>query len=230
MSEKALDKIKKLLKLAKSNNPNEAATAMRMAQKMMQEHQLSEQDVALSAIGMQDAKDVSAANKPPAWASLLAGTICQIFGLDVIRDYKGQMVRTFIGPNDRVQIGAYCYEVLGRQLLKARAEFSASQRKTLKKTTKTNRADLFAEGWIRGVRHKITALVPTEQEQELIQLYIEQQYPELSTSQSRSAKLKKRDLGGFFEGVKAGSEVELNAGVTGAGQSRISHTNLGLTQ
>lgn len=39
------DRIRKILSLTKSSNPNEAANAASLAQKLMQEHKLSEQDV-----------------------------------------------------------------------------------------------------------------------------------------------------------------------------------------
>ena len=46
MSEKILDKIKKCLALASSANEHEAAAALRQAQKLMQAHGLTDQDVA----------------------------------------------------------------------------------------------------------------------------------------------------------------------------------------
>ena len=45
--EKIIDKIKKCLALAKSDNPHEAATALRQAQKLMEQHNLTEQDISL---------------------------------------------------------------------------------------------------------------------------------------------------------------------------------------
>lgn len=48
MDERILDKIKKLLALAKStSNEHEAANAMRKVQALMREHQLTDTDVAL---------------------------------------------------------------------------------------------------------------------------------------------------------------------------------------
>ena len=50
MDKRILDKIKKLMALAGSNNPHEAANALRKAQLLMQQYQLSEADVELSDI------------------------------------------------------------------------------------------------------------------------------------------------------------------------------------
>lgn len=44
--EKAIDKIRKLLRLSHSDNPGEAENALLMARKLMAEHKLSERDVA----------------------------------------------------------------------------------------------------------------------------------------------------------------------------------------
>lgn len=49
--DKIISKIKKCLALAKSNNPHEAAAALRQARKMMTQYQINEADVLLSDIG-----------------------------------------------------------------------------------------------------------------------------------------------------------------------------------
>lgn len=228
MDERILTKIKKLLALAKSTrNEHEAASALSKAQKMMQEYQLSETDVALHEISEQYTKRANAANKQPRWATMLANTVATAFGVDHLLSWHRGVGETvvFIGPTDRVTIGVYCYEVLAPQLVKARKAYLASLDKRLKTATKTNRADLFAEGWIMAVRRKVEALVPTEDEQNLVQLYMEKHYPELETVKTRAAKEKKRDLTGYFEGSAQGRNVKLNAGVAGAAQAQISQKN-----
>jgi len=231
MSEKALDKIKKLLALAKStSSEHEAANALRMAQKLMREYQLSETDVKLHEIAEKHTKCANAANKQPSWAALLAQTVCRAFGIDYFLSWRRDIGRsiTFYGPKDRVEIGTYCYEVLAPQLVKARKTFQAALNKRLLKTTKINRSDLFAEGWITSVYRKVEALVPTEEEQQLVQLYQEKNHPSLVQIKNRSAEQRKRDMGGYFEGLVQGRNAQLNAGVAGAAQARISQTNLGL--
>lgn len=120
-------------------------------------------------------------------------------------------------------IGTYCYEVLAPQLIKARKTFQAGLNKRLLKTTKINRADLFAEGWITAVYHKVEALVPTEEERHLVQLYREKHFPKLVDVKNRSADRKKRDMDGYFEGRAQGRKAQLNAGVAGAAQGRLNH-------
>lgn len=229
MDERILDKIKKLLALAKSTgNEHEAASAMSKAQKLMREYQLSESDIALHNITEQCTKRANAADKQPRWASMLANTVATAFGLEHLLSWHPSVGASlvFIGPKDRVIIGTYCYEVLTPQLVKARKNYLSGLDKRLKTATKTNRADLFAEGWIMAVRRKVEALVPTEDEQNLVQLYMEKHYPALVTVKNRAAKEKKRDLTGYFEGSAQGRNVTLNAGVAGAAgaaQGRLNH-------
>ncbi|WP_027670057.1 DUF2786 domain-containing protein [Rheinheimera baltica] len=223
MDERILSKIKKLLALAKSGNEHEAANALRLAQKLMQEHQLSEQEVKLSEVTQREIKRANAADKQPLWANLLTGCITSAFGLKAILSWKRDIGATviFIGPADRVEIGTYCYEVLAPQLVKARKAYLLSLNKRLKLTTKTNRADLFAEGWISAVRRQVHNLVPTEEEQNLIQLYKQKHFTRLEKAEVRLTQDKKRDVSAFFEGHGAGQNVRLNAGVNGAEQGKI---------
>jgi len=226
MDERILDKIKKLLALAKStSSEHEAANAMRKVQALMKEYQVSDTDVALHEIAERHTKRANSSSKQPLWASLLSQTIARAFGIDYLLSWQPSigLCITFIGPKDRVEIGAYCYDVLAPQLLKARRDFLAGLNKRLKTTTKTNRADLFAEGWIIAVRQKVEALVPTEDEFQLIQLFIEKHYPDLRTSNSRAAATRSRDMDSKFKGMAQGRNVTLNAGVAGAAQGRLNH-------
>lgn len=222
-NDKVLQKIKKLLALAKSSNEHEAANALRMAQKLMQEHQLNEQEVKLSEVSQKAVKRANTAEKQPRWAALLTGAVTRAFGLEAILSWDKTLGATviFIGPADRVEIGTYCYEVLAPQLVKARRTYLNALNKRLKLTTKTNRADLFAEGWISAVYRQVKALVPTEEEQNLLQIYKEKHFPSLRTTGIRAAEHKQRDLGAYDAGHGAGRNVRLNAGVNGAEQVKI---------
>jgi hypothetical protein len=226
MDERILDKIKKLLALAKStSSEHEAANAMRKVQALMKEHQLSATDVALHEIAEQHTKRVNPAEKQPRWSLILSHTVGAAFGLQYFlswhRDVGDSIV--FVGPKDRVEIGTYCYEVLAPQLVKARSNFASTLNKRLKRSTKINRADLFAEGWIMTVLRKIEALVPTEDEQGLVQLYMEKHHPDLTDVKARAAKPKARDMSAYLEGAAQGRNVTLNAGVAGAAQGQLTH-------
>ena len=221
-NQRILDKIKKLMALANSGNPHEAANAMRKAQALMKEHQLSQSDVELSSIAEHGAKVANKSIKQPKWSAMLTTLICRAFGVEAyMRPYVNGGSMNFIGLNTNVEIAAYCYTVLSRQLLKARREYAGSLNKRLKSSTKTARSDLFCEGWVHGVYQQVTHLSPNEKERELIRLFKEQKIPNLETVKVREANGTSRDNGAISEGYKAGRQVRLNAGVSGSEQMKI---------
>ncbi|MNR06178.1 hypothetical protein D3C85_1222410 [compost metagenome] len=157
---------------------------------------------------------------------MLISVVKGAFGVEAIISSSYSMGRTsaqvaFIGPAERVEIAGYVYTVLARQLKAARSEFIGTLNKRLKTRTKTARADLFCEGWCNGVWHKVTALVPTEQENQLVAQYMENHYPNLTTSKAREAKATKRDQSASLQGWIAAKQVELNAGVSGQEQAKL---------
>ena len=70
-----------------------------------------------------------------------------------------------------MEIASYVYTVLARQLKAARARVHRQPEQAHENQHKTARADLFCEGWCNGVYHKISVLVPSEQENQLVAQY-----------------------------------------------------------
>ena len=83
MDRRALDKIKKCLRLAKSDNANEAAAALRQAQKLMAKHGLNDVDVQLADVTRHRAKS-GAVSHPPRWMWLLMSLIKEAFGVEYV--------------------------------------------------------------------------------------------------------------------------------------------------
>jgi len=81
--QKVLEKIKKCLKLAGSSNANEAATAMRQAQALMEKYNVTHIDVQASEASETKAK-ASVKNKPTRWETRLALTAADAFGCKII--------------------------------------------------------------------------------------------------------------------------------------------------
>ncbi len=214
MNKRILDKIKKLMALANSSNPHEAANALRKAQLLMQEYQLSESDVALSDIVEHSATLANTSKTQPQWSMNLMGMIQQTFG---VTGYFNPGLRRcfFVGYQDRAEIAAYCYTVLARQLKAARREYQASLNKRLKPKTKTARADLFCEGWVSGVYQQVRDLVPSEKEQALVAQFMSQKHSRLTPAKVREANATARDQDAGDAGFIAGKQVKLNAGVNG---------------
>ncbi len=154
---------------------------------------------------------------------MLISLVGDAFGVEVMyqREIFGVVRVSFIGPAERAEIAGYVYEVLARQLGKARREYLADLNKRMKTTTKTTRSDLFCEGWCRAVWVKVQQLVPSEKEAALVKQFIEQHHPKLKQATAREAGGNRRDHNSMFDGYRAGQDVELNAGVAGQEQGKL---------
>ena len=222
-NKRILDKIKKLLALAASGNQHEAANAMAKVQALMAANGLTETDIELSSIGQQWAKCANQSKTQPKWSHMLISLVGDAFGVEVMyqREIFGAVRVSFIGPAERAEIAGYVYEVLARQLGKARREYLAGLNKRMKTTTKTTRADLFCEGWCRAVWAKVQQLVPSEKESALVKQFMEQNHPKLKQATAREAGGNRWDHNSMFDGYRAGQDVELNAGVGGQEQGKL---------
>ncbi|WP_431888507.1 DUF2786 domain-containing protein [Pectobacterium colocasium] len=122
--EKYMDKIQKLLHLAKrSTNEHEAANAISQAQNLMHKFGLSELDIDLKSIKeFQSEHCPSDANKLPEYVVSLANMLCYAFGVHCYYTWTRNHRRSvaFYGPTERPQIAAYGFDVLSVQLVKAR--------------------------------------------------------------------------------------------------------------
>lgn len=220
-NEKYLEKIKKLLALAKSTNPHEAAIAMNQAIKLMAKHNISNKDVELSQIVEKVAKHApSNAEKPPRYFSILVSIISSAFGVRAYLIWENNKRKvSFYGFRERPQLAAYTFDVLSVQLVKARKEFLSKQNGNCKKITKINRANAFCIGWVNGVYQLTEDFAITDEELNLLSEY--RKTKDLSPAKVRDAK----KCNGFdslqFIGYLQGKTAQLNHGVSSSGPSLI---------
>lgn len=225
---KHIDKIKKLLRLAKSANEHEAAAAMSRAQALMQQHGLSSESPELSDVCTGEIHSKFKAKKPTNYFACLSTMVAEAFGCRVHFNwncFKGGYVVTFTGHNERPDVASYAYEVLERQLIKARKAFISTLNKRIKASTKTSRADLFCEGWVGSVRTKVKAFALSDSESQQIDTYMKQAHPDLKTGDTRKASTKNARGGAddaLWAGHLAGKAAELNHGVNGQEQGKLS--------
>lgn len=224
--DQALAKIKKCLALAKSSNPHEAAAAMRQAQKLMAEHEVSDQDITLA-----DVSEAKASARSPAtnlWEVALSGMVAQAFGCEtycvhhaVLRgfDFIKKLDYVFVGTGTAPEVACYTYDVLSRQCAKDRLAHIRKQPKNCKPITKTARGDEFALGWVRGVERLIERFSGTEKNELLLEQYMAQKYPNMKTTKVKD-RTKGRNVShnDRMEGIQAGRGAQLNRGVGGAAQ------------
>ena len=219
MDQKALEKIKKCLALAASDNPNEAATALRQAQALMAKHGITSADVELSEVTTNKV-NAGAGKTPPSWIARLVTLVCKAFGVDAVfqdewskGEWKSKVI--FIGVNCSPEITGYAYEVLLRQLKKDRSNFLKTLNKRLKRTTKTMRGDLYAQGWIESVGKLVIPADVSEQDKELTKRWIATTFLNLTTQQTkdRGEKAQGRDHAAYYQGLADGKKVNFHQGV-----------------
>ncbi|MBA0170424.1 DUF2786 domain-containing protein [Pectobacterium versatile] len=225
--EKYIEKIQKLLHLAKrSTNEHEAANAISQAQNLMHKFGLSELDIDLKSIKeFQSGSCPSDASKLPEYVVRLANMLCHAFGVNCYytwtRSYRCSRSVAFYGPNERPQIAAYGFDVLSTQLVKARAEFIGLQNKRIKRSTKTNRADQFCDGWVKGAWNAINRFSVEPGEQQLMLLYYKQISEGFGKLESREAKSCRGDEDAYSAGYHSGKDARVHQAVNGTSMRKI---------
>ncbi|AAP95108.1 DUF2786 domain-containing protein [[Haemophilus] ducreyi] len=224
-NEKTLRKIKKLLALSKSSNPHEAAKALEMAQKLMQENRINQVEIEFSQYhGKQ-----KTAKKSARYVHQLVGVITRAFGVDAYMsnfypdkdEAEEKMHVVFYGAEGRPEIASYCFDVLYRQLQTARKEFLATQSKRLKRSTLISRGDEFCQGWVFGVHENVKEFAMTPEEKGKLERYRYNGFKDLQTAKVRDAG-ETRDYGlALSQGYKQGSKVTLNHGVNGKETTKL---------
>lgn len=218
--DQALLKIKKCMALRASSNENEAAAAMRQAQKLMEQHGITEADVALADVS--EVRCRAAMQSSPRWEARLASLVGEAFGCDVIwtseRKFIGYRVSSrtmvlFIGVGVAPQVASYAWAVLDRQCAGKRLEHVRQQPKSCKPITRTARGDAFADGWVTGVQDKLLAFAG-DRHQELIEQYRGIHYPK-----TKEVRTKSRAVGrnvkddSLVAGYVAGQDAQLDHGI-----------------
>lgn len=230
MDDSILRKIKRCLALARSSNPNEAATALRQAQALMAKHGVTREDVVASDVASHLSR-AEAGKVPPAHIAMLANMVAGAFGVEIIYSpmfdgerWSGRV--EFYGVASAPEIAGYAFEVLGRQLKRDRNAYLASLNKRLKRASKVRRGDLYAQGWVRAVSRQVVPHEATEQEAQAIAVYKTKRWQEpLEKCRPRNAANKARahDYGALVQGIADGKKVAFHQGVAGSSRAAIGH-------
>lgn len=224
--EKYLQRIKKLLNLAsRTTNAGEAANAMSQAQALMLKYGVTATDIELMEINEASSKSApSHANHPPKYMLHLVAVVKRAFGVEGYLSFTPNSSFTkrtvvFYGPNERPQIAAYAFDVLSRQLMKARREFTSGMRKNIKQSTKIVRGDTFCEGWTGGVYQVIQDFAASDAEKTLMVAYSKKLNEELElwkTNGRDAGKARGVDTA-RYAGYVAGKNASINHAVNGSG-------------
>lgn len=221
--DKIIDKVKKCMALAQSSSEHEAAAALRQAQKLMQAHGITDLDIEHADI-QEEGTRAGAAQKPSRWECGLAMRVADAFGCKVFLacDYPvGQWV--FVGAVPSGEIARYAFEVLFRQVKRARAHYIKTALKRCT-TTRTRRADLFCEGWVMTATALVDGLVGSAAVLNRVVAYLEHKHQLRGFhghNRNAGRNLTERDYGDMQAGRRAGQDAQLNRGVGAQELARI---------
>tara|TARA_B100000700_G_scaffold42240_1_gene43252 strand:+ start:1384 stop:2085 length:702 start_codon:yes stop_codon:yes gene_type:complete len=228
MDRKILDKIKKCLALAKSSNANEAAAAMRQAQKLMEIHGVTADDVAVSDVESHLAT-ANAGRTPPNYIAMLANMVSGAFGAEIVYGSRFDGERwhghvEFYGVNGAAEVAGYAFEVLGRQLKRDRNAYLATQPKRIKRTTKVRRGDLYAQAWVDAVARQVVPHQRSEAEDATIEAYKAKRWEtplESRQARNNTKGMRSHDVDALHQGRADGNKVSFHQGVNGTRQAAI---------
>ena len=128
--EAVLERIRKLLALSDSSNPNEAAAALARAQKLMQMHGISDKELSLASVSEEECL-LNKGLRRGRDAQMLGGIVAEAFGLDYFVDFKDSSSAqsiVLVGPKERLDPAAHALVFLQRQLKIAVQERRSKQR------------------------------------------------------------------------------------------------------
>jgi hypothetical protein len=241
--EKVLTRIQKCLALSKSSNANEAATAMRQAQALMREYQI-EDDELLAANVCEDNAKTSSTRRPSVWESSLASVVGTAYGVAAYFVTGQRGLRSahstshsggwkFVGMGPGPEVARYTFEVLIRQLRRARQEYLRENLPRVSRGNRVKRGDLFARAWVVEVKKKVSKFATTPASDSAIKAYMLTRYPPvgelMTTNRLRNLEKKElssKDIADVLAGIKAASSVSLNHGVN----AEAAHGALGNTR
>ena len=224
-----IEKIKKCLALSKSANQHEAATALRQAQALMEKYNIDADDAEL--LGIVNAEILgSGSQKPPVFESMLAQSIAKLMDCKVFLSYqvhrttstaKVVAVWHFTGFDPAPEIASYAFDVLYRQLKKARTNFINTKLNRVQiRANKIKRADMFCDGWVMEASEQVRRIKPDTEKLKQIEAHIKKT-TELTTFKPKNRNEKTRDSSrsrnDYWSGRQAGKDAQINHGMN-AGQ------------
>ena len=240
MNKKAvIEKIKKCLALSKSANQHEAAAALRQAMAFMEKYKIDVDDPEL--LGITEASILgSGTAKPTVFEAVLANSIAKMMDCKAILQseimitaqmgFKKKFNWTFIGFDPAPEIASYAFDVLFRQLKKARSAFiSESLKRVQIKANKVKRADLFCEGWVLEATKQVSNLNPNKEKIDQIQSYIQQQHKVRNSEPTDRNKKTNTNADRYQNDLHAGRQAGKNAKLNNAMNGGASIEKLGVT-
>ncbi len=206
---KIIDKIFKCLRLSESNNPNEAASALRQAQRLMELHGINQEQVATEH-GVRASTVKSQFIAPPYWIIALSELIAHAFFCRayVSSTKNEQSEFYFIGIGHRTELARYTFTVLQRLLARERRQFIKSLA-DMDKSEKTRRGNVFAQAWLFRITRTIVNFVSDPIVERAIDDYVAQHFGVTNDFESTAAVPNTHDIAAISDGYRAAEGVSL---------------------
>ncbi len=208
--QKVLDKISKCLRLSASCNPNEAASALRQAHRLMKKYHVSDDQIQARLVEEESAHYGHQFN-PPFWALALSDIVSRAFDCRVLiaRRFGQQPEYRFIGMDCSPSIATYTFTVLYRKLEQARTDFIQDHGDKNDEAESSRRGDVFAQAWLFRVAAKIAAFVVNPATRTLLNRYVKDQYGDTLEFIQEPVTTDTADYDDILCGMKAAGEVAL---------------------
>ncbi|MFI8556392.1 DUF2786 domain-containing protein [Pseudomonas putida] len=225
--QKVLEKVTKLLALA--NNPgansNEASIALRQARTLMAQYNIESEELRAGQVAESSIR-TGTRRSPADWLHSLAAICAAAFDCSHLSYYHPSMgyCFKFLGKGIGPELASYAYSSLALQLQKARREH-VSQQKRCQLKTKRRRGQLFAEGWIGAVAHKVRQFAGEldPETQADITAYLTLHHPDLKRFDIEPTEAKGHDRGSLQAGFEQGRHALLHRGVGRNPHPAIAH-------
>lgn len=209
--DKTLERVRKLLALAQSDNPNEAAAAAAAAQRIALEHKL---DVAALASHeatpeiTRETLDSGTRRRPGAWREIVLAGVSTANGVRAIQETSLEAHRTWlVGRPDDIATTRYLYTWLVREidrLTDASGERGRSARNAFRVGAASAVAHRLEETRRRAMRGRESALMRMEVSQEAVERFFPGVRAPAPTRVSDDEALRR--------GARAGDRIRLESG------------------
>ena len=179
--EKIIDKIQKCLALSKSPNENEAATALRQAQKLMSRHGITELEIGIIGYGFESVETAIQAGKKgnlPVNLGCIVGLVAYAFGvtsvcLSEVRQSDYCWTIRYYGPQHRALLAKYAHTVIARAIESGWKQYQ--QNNPALKGGKGFR-DGYYYGWIKAIRNQLIEFAMTEEEETAVNSVLRKEF------------------------------------------------------
>lgn len=216
---KALQKIAKCLELSNSSNINEAAQAIKMAQRLMEKYGLEQDDIDFINMGKTTAQTLLPTNISDPILKIIR-SINRRFGVEcVLINHKGLKKAEFIGDADKAIFAAFAFDIVYREMNEHVGQFRNRFQGTGTSLQEVSRrVNSFTYGWLESAASKLPDLAGEEKIDNKIKNYIDSQFKNIDRETFKQ-QLKEaiQNLTSDYEtGIKKGKEICVTRPVSGA--------------